>query len=470
MERRTIQYIADACGGELWTPAKSGGASIEVTGVSTDSRSIAQGELFLAIRGEHFDGHQYLDVAVNRGAAGVLYERDGAEGKMVSKVPTIKVADSRRAFLDVAGCYRNDFELPLVAVAGSNGKTTTKDLIQSILRDRLATVASEASFNNEIGVPKTLLRLNNKTRAAVLEVGSSYPGELEALLRRVRPNIGVVTSIGREHLEFFGDLNGVIEEESALARSISEDGVLIFNGDCEGVEHFRRHCAGRLIVVGHGHTSDVVLREESTREGLQVSLEFREEGEQLEVDLPIVGRHQAMNLALSAVVSKELGLSLEAVQAGLLACRPSPRRMELIRGSQFSLLDDSYNANPDSMIRALESLSELPTTGRRIAVLGEMAEVGQQSPSLHREIGSKAGELGLDQLWAVGEGVATRYREGANATGLRYVMVFRDARACASSLQDGLREEDLVLVKGSRAARMDIVADAIRSRLKGGRA
>ena len=250
MEPRTLEFIAASCQGQLVT----GERSACVSRVCTDSRLAKPGDLFVAIKGDRFDGHDYAGQALGQGAVAALVNRSRLGQAEVA--PAIHVDETRQALGQLAARYRQDFDTPIIAIGGSNGKTTTKDILATLLGQRVETLSSEASFNNDIGVPLTLLRLQETHRAAVVEVGSNHPGEMQSLLSIVRPTIGVLTSIGREHLEFFGDLDGVLREEGALAEALSEEGCLFVNGDIEGLGAIIERCRARVVTVGESEGCD----------------------------------------------------------------------------------------------------------------------------------------------------------------------------------------------------------------------
>jgi UDP-N-acetylmuramoyl-tripeptide--D-alanyl-D-alanine ligase len=269
MEPRTLQYVVEACGGSLCR----GSADLLVRNVCTDSRQVEPGSLFVPLRGERFDGHQFMAEAAQRGAAAVLTEPAGVEAAPPG-CAVIVVDHTRAALGRLAARYRLDFELPIVAVGGSNGKTSTKELLAAVLRKRFNTLWSEASFNNDIGVPLTLLNLQRTHTAAVLEVGTNHPGELRVLLDMIRPRYGVITSLGREHLEFFGDLNGVLDEEGSLADALPSDGVLFVNGDSQGMDSLVKRTRSRVVRCGMGVANDwrgrlVVLDDTGTTFGVR---------------------------------------------------------------------------------------------------------------------------------------------------------------------------------------------------------
>jgi UDP-N-acetylmuramoyl-tripeptide--D-alanyl-D-alanine ligase len=422
------------------------------------------GDLFVAIEGDRFDGHDYTGQALGQGAVAALVNRTRLI--LADERPVIQVDETRQALGQLAARYRQDFDLPVIAIGGSNGKTTTKEILAKLLGQRFDTLFSEASFNNEIGVPLTLLRLQDSHRAAVVEVGSSQPGEMESLLTIVLPTIGVLTSIGREHLEFFGDLDGVIREEGAMAEVLPEEGCLFVNGDIEKLDAIRERCRCRVVTVGESANCDWRLtRIEPSAGGTQFEI-ISPEGDRNGVHrVNLLGRHNAQNAALAMAVAVELGLSQEELYQGLQDCRPVSMRMQTKTLGGVSVINDAYNSNPDSLQAALETLGAFPVKGKLIAVLGDMAELGVSSEPAHVEAGQQVAKLGLNGLIAVGEWADTMVR-AAQLAGLANVAAFEDATHAGKALAMKLNPGDVVLIKGSRSAKLERVMEALEEALQ----
>ncbi|MGA3283609.1 MAG: UDP-N-acetylmuramoyl-tripeptide--D-alanyl-D-alanine ligase, partial [Verrucomicrobiota bacterium] len=344
--------------------------------VCTDSRRAKPGDLFFAIKGEKFDGHDFLNEVAAKGAVAVVVSEKGKIPAQLPDCAVLVVKDTRVALGRLATAYRQEFNLPVIAVAGSNGKTTVKELIASALRQKLATLWSEASFNNDIGVPLTLLRLEKSHQAAVLEAGTNHPGELAPLVKMIQPKYGVITNIGREHLEFFGDITGVAQEEGRLAELLPADGRLFVNGDNEWTEVVSGHTRAGVVRVGLGERND--WRAKGIRPDKN-GVTFRVDAPKIEWNgeyrINLLGRHQVANALLAVAVSEELGLGRPAVRDGLAGCQPAKMRLQFWEAGGVRVLDDTYNANADSALVALETLCDLPLQGRRVAVLGDMNEL-----------------------------------------------------------------------------------------------
>ena len=458
MEACSLKFISTACGGELL----SGLPETRVQRVCTDSRQVKTGDLFFALRGGQFDGHDFLRETAEKGACAAVVER-GHVPANESGCAIIAVEETRKALGRLAAVYRTKFLTPVVAVGGSNGKTTTKELVASVLKERLRTLWSEASFNNDVGVPLTLLRLERSHQAAVLETGTNHPGELAHLVKMIKPDYGIITSVGREHLEFFGDVAGVAEEEGWLAELLPAGGKLFVNGDNEWAGRIVARTRAQVVRVGFGVANEWRARGvRCDKRGVRFHVDGPATDFRGEYRIHLLGRHQVVNALFAIAIGMELGLSRVEVAHGLAECRPPKMRLELWDVGGVGLLDDAYNANADSMIAALRTLLELPCKGRRVAVLGDMAELGAHSERAHQEIGRQAAELGIGQLFAVGK-MAPVMGRAARAAGLNRVFEFADVETAAAAVKSFLKPGDLVLLKASRALRMERVADVLRA-------
>lgn len=456
MEPRSLKYIAEACGGEL----VSGDAQIRVSRICTDSRQIQPGDLFLALAGEKFDGHDFLNEVAARGAVAFVVNHNKVA--QASRLSCIAVENTRAALGQIAARYRRDLNPLVVAVGGSNGKTTTKELLGAVLSGNSPALRSEASFNNDIGVPLTLLKLDSSHRVVVLEVGTNHPGELAPLVRMAQPIFGVITSIGREHLEFFKDVEGVAEEEGWLAELLPADGCLFVNGDCPFTKKIVHRTKARVVRCGFGEGNDwratvMQMDEHGTRFEVKTANKFFSG----EYRMQLLGRHQVVNALLALAAGVEAGRRREHLNRALAGCTPPKQRLQLWEAGGVRVLDDSYNANADSMCAALETFRALPCAGRRIAVLGDMAELGEHGAAAHAEVGRRAAEAGVDALFAVGR-MAGVLAENARAAGLRDVREFADAASAAPALKAMAKPGDLVLVKASRSTRLERATEALK--------
>ena len=453
-----MKFVAEACDAGI----ESGAAETLAGSVCTDSRQAKAGDLFFAVKGEKFDGHDFLGEVAAKKVAAVVVER--------SKMPAtpldcgvLAVSDVRAALGKLAAAYRRGFDLPVVAVGGSNGKTTTKELLASVLRQRFSTLWSEASFNNDIGVPLTLLRLERGHQAGVLEAGTNHPGELAPLVKMIGPKFGVITNIGREHLEFFGDVAGVAQEEGWLAELLPPDGKLFLCGDNEWAEKIANRTTATVVRVGFGEKNDWrAVKVRLDKNGVTFQVVAPVEGFSGEYRVNLLGRHQVANALFAIAVGAELGVKHAEIQQGLSECQPPKMRMQYWEANGVRVLDDAYNANADSMIAALETLCDLPFQGRRVAVLGDMGELGAHSESAHAEVGRHAAKLGIGQLFAIGK-MAAVTAQAARAAGLTRVIEFADVESAMVAVKKFLKTGDVVLLKASRSARLERIAETLKT-------
>jgi UDP-N-acetylmuramoyl-tripeptide--D-alanyl-D-alanine ligase len=456
MDPRSLKYIAKACAGEQLT----GSTDVMVQRVSTDSRTVCTGDVFFALSGDRFDGHDFLKEVMGRDAAAVVVNRQRLPVPPLS-CALIAVEDTRGALARFAAEYRHDFKLPVIAVGGSNGKTTTKELIAAVLRQKLSTLWSEASFNNDIGVPLTLLRLEAHHEAAVLEVGTNHPGELAPLVAMVQPQFGVITSIGREHLEFFGDINGVAAEEGMLAELLPATGELFINGDTNCVDEIAGRCRGSVVRIGFGERNDWRIAGAHTDErGVNFQITAPNAAFSGAYRVNLLGRHQVANATLAIAIGAELGLNAEEIRRGLVSCTPPKMRLQVTQVRGMFILNDAYNANADSMLAALDTLSEFPCAGRRVAVLGDMAELGVHTSAAHAEVGRKAAEQGALRLVTVGQ-MAGLTAQAAREAGLSDVTEFRDVTEATTALKEMVREGDVILLKASRVTGLERLSEGL---------
>lgn len=449
MEPRPLAHFATSIEGEL----RDASPNAVVRRVSTDSRDIQRGDLFVALTGERFDGHDFAADAVRRGAvAALVARRREAE---FEGVPRMLVTDPRRAFGQIAAAYRAQFRLPVVAVGGSNGKTTTKELIGAILGGCFHTLCSRESYNNDVGVPATLLDLENRHVAAVIEVGTNHPGELAPLVRMAQPRMGVITHIGEEHLEYFGSLAGVMEEEGWLADLLPPDGVLILPGDAPWSTTLQARTRARTVRVGTTPGCAWQLGEcRLDAEGTTFSVVGPRPELSGEYRVNLLGRHQVFNALLAAAVGAEFGLDGEEIRRGLARCAAPRWRMNRRQWAGVEIIEDCYNANLDSLLAALDTLAAFPCRGRRILVLGGMAELGVHTARAHVTAGRRLAEIGVDHLVTVGETAAIS-ADSAVAAGMARVDRVASVEAAAARLRNWLRPGDCLLVKGSRSARLE---------------
>ncbi|MBI3802314.1 MAG: UDP-N-acetylmuramoyl-tripeptide--D-alanyl-D-alanine ligase [Nitrospirae bacterium] len=468
MKMWTIETILSGSEGIL----KGGALSSEIAGFSIDTRTIRPGELFIALKGPRFDGHDFIAPAMARGAAGAMVSRAAFEARnkewqaYLDRAGFVLVHDPLEALQAMATWHRNRFQVPLIGVTGSNGKTTTKEMIAAILSRRGAVLKNEGNLNNHIGLPLSVLRLNADHRAAVLEIGISQKGEMQRLCEIARPTVGVITNIGPAHLEFLGSLAGVAEEKGKLFESVGAEGTAVINLDDPHLASWEGRASNRTT-FSLEHPADVTgadLRQAGS--GIGFTLRIARTGEEGEILLATSGRHQAYNALAAAAVASSLGYRLDEIGAGLGAFRPVALRAELLEVNGKTILLDAYNANPASMKAALEMLGTFvaPKRGapRKVAILGDMLELGAHSERAHREIGRYAAAKGVDLLLTVGQW-AEQVAEGARHAGLSAdaVHAYADLLSLEKGLIPQLREGDVLLIKGSRGMRMEALLPSL---------
>jgi UDP-N-acetylmuramoyl-tripeptide--D-alanyl-D-alanine ligase len=458
MEARKLQLIAEACGGELL----NGNPGQEVLRVSTDSRKVEPGDLFVALKGDRFDAHDFLTTVFQCGATAALVERNKAS-LLPPGVVAILVENTRQALGQIASRYRKDFNINAIAIGGSNGKTSTKEIVACVLKQGLSTLWNQASFNNDIGVPLTLLGIENHHEAGVFEVGTNHPGELKPLVEMIRPQLGIITSIGREHLEFFGDVDGVLQEEGWLAELLPATGTLFVFGDSAHSEKLAARTKAGVVRIGYGDANDWrVIEVRLTTMGTSFTLMASDPQFSGQYKINLLGRHQVLNAAYSIALGARLGLSRTQIQRGLDLAKPAKMRLEVKRVDNFIVLDDSYNANADSVRAALETLREFPCDGRRIAVLGDMGELGEHTIGAHREVGEFAARSS-DILLAIGK-FSGETAHAARGRGMRHVFEANTVLTAVQQLETLLQPADVVLVKASRSSRLEQVVDFLIQR------
>jgi UDP-N-acetylmuramoyl-tripeptide--D-alanyl-D-alanine ligase len=436
--------------------AKAVGGDIRFSSVSTDSRTIARGALFVALRGERFDGHRFLDAARERGAAAAMVDEDSTPTAR-TELPLLVVDDTRVELGRLAGHWRGRFGIPLIAVTGSNGKTTVKEMIAAILRTHFGeaqVLATEGNLNNDIGLPLTLLKLREDHRAAVVELGMNHPGETATLAAIASPTVALVNNAQREHQEFLKGVAEVAREHAAVFDALRPSGVAVINADDEYADYWRGLLAGRRVSdFGIDQPAQVSGRHALASFGSQIELHGPEGTASIELHAD--GRHNALNACAAAAGALAAGVSLESVRRGLEAFRPLGGRMRRLTGrSGARLIDDSYNANPDSARAAIEVLAAEP--GTKFLLLGDMGEVGERGAEFHGEIGRYARERGVDRLYAMGD----LCRVAVEAFG-RNARHFATVEEMIAAAREELVTGTAALVKGSRFMRMERVVQAL---------
>lgn len=461
MSLLTVQEVVRALHGAL----VGGDLGVPVTGVSIDSRSLEVGEAFFAIRGYRLDGHAFVGDAAARGASCLVVHH--LPDEIPLHVPVILVEDTTRALGRLALFHRNRFSVPVVAVTGSNGKTTTKEMVAAILAGLGPVLKSEASFNNQWGLPLTLLRLRSEHQAVALELGANQHGEIATLAGIARPSVGIVTTVAAAHTEFFGSLEEVQREKSSLVRAIPPEGCVILNGDDARV---REMVSGaRCPVLFYGMSAEADVRAlgpiDETVDGVSFTLAIR--GVRSPVRLAFAGRHNVLNALAGAAAGTALGLALPQIVQGLERARPLKGRCVWRRAGAVRILDDTYNANPAAVQAALAVLARARGAGRILVALGDMLELGETAEAAHRDVGRKVAQLGAVEFVGVGP-LARHAVAAAREAGLSESHHAETTEDAVALLLKRLAPGDYLLVKGSRGMRMERVVDALVARLGGG--
>lgn len=423
--------------------------------VSTDTRSLRTGDLFIALQGPNFDGHDYIGIAAQQGARGALVSRE-----VKSAMPLLRVRDTRIAMGQLAAAWREKSAASLVGITGSNGKTTVKEMLASILAQQHSVLATRGNLNNDIGMPLTLMGLQDE-QYAVIEMGASHPGEIAYLSRIAHPDIALLTNAGRAHLEGFGSVEGVARAKGEILQGLSPKGTFIFNADDVHAPLWRR-LAASCQKLGFGLDESAEVRSPADsyhlqwREGrFEARFAVEMPGGCFEVSLQLGGEHNRMNALAATAAALALGIPEKDIRDGLAALAPVRGRLCAITAATGSrLVDDSYNANPDSVAAAIAVLAAMP--GRRTLVLGDLGELGDGQVALHRELGVLAAKAGLERLLTLGP--LSRYAN-QSFTGEKHH--FEDRAGLLDYLQTRLDTDDSVLIKGSRASAMDRVVAAL---------
>jgi UDP-N-acetylmuramoyl-tripeptide--D-alanyl-D-alanine ligase len=447
----------------------AGTPDLPLAGVSTDTRTLRSGELFLALRGPNFDGNRFAGQALAAGAAALLLaEGDGPTG-LDPAAPLARHPDPRRALADLGAWYRSTLAAPVVGVTGSCGKTTTKNILHALFTRRFPVVASPSSFNNDIGVPLTLCLADDSTRLLVVEMGTNHPGEIAALCRIARPEIGIITNVGASHLGGLGSLAGVAREKGALAEALPRTGLCVLNAASRHRRELAERTCARVVtfsVEGNGaERGDLDARALFFHAG---GTTFRLTGMGLdgrEVTSPLLGTHNVENLLAALCAASGLGVELETLLEAVPDLRPGRSRLERRELGGVMLLDDCYNANPQSVRAALRVLAGWQGERRRVLVLGDMLELGERSSELHRSVGRELAREGVELLVLVGTEVAAA-AAGAREAGLpaESLVHFRTTEEARLGTADLVREGDAVLVKGSRSMALELVVGALAER------
>ncbi|MBQ3105462.1 MAG: UDP-N-acetylmuramoyl-tripeptide--D-alanyl-D-alanine ligase [Lachnospiraceae bacterium] len=461
MKHLTVQNIAAACGGTVYGPAEGVRSKTEATAVVIDSREAKKDDVFIAMPGERVDGHKFIGDVWAKGALAVVCE---VLPKSLDGV-CIQVESSARALRDIAEFYRKQLTLTVVGVTGSVGKTSTKEMIAGVLSEKYNTLKTSGNYNNEIGLPLTILRIREEHQAAVVEMGISEFGEMHRLSKVARPDICVITNIGQCHLESLGDRDGVLKAKTEIFDFRNPEGVVCVNGDDDKLVTLRGKLGDCLTTFGRERHNTVYARRSESKGLLGSCMDIAGLVELTEVTVPLPGEHMIYNALAAAAVGYHMGLTREQIRAGIEKARAVGGRSNLLQKGDYVLIDDCYNANPVSMKAALELLGQ--AEGRKVAVLGDMFELGEGSPAFHKETGNYAVKCGVDVLFCVGTLSEAMYEGGKEAlkdvtaeyrTELIYL---KEKEELKNRLPEVLQPGDTILLKASHGMGFEEVIEWI---------
>lgn len=453
----TAREICLATGGKLY-----GDNTISVTEVSTDSRSIEQGVWFIPIKGERFDGHDYIDMAMEKGAAGCFCAR--LPETLREDKAYVLVEDTKRAMKELASWYRDRFTLPIVQITGSVGKTTTKEMIASVLKEGLSTHKTKGNLNGDIGAPLMMLGIMPEHEVAVIETGMDNFGQIRYLGEMIRPDFAVISNIGEAHMEYLGSREGILKAKSEIFENLKADGVAVLNGDDELLNTLT--LSVDTLRCGMGENCNVRVENVEDLGVAGVKCTVRTSREVYHMEIPAPGVHMVYSAAMAAAIAERLGLSVEQIERGVRSFEQTGERMrvERLQGGRI-MLNDSYNANPQSMGAALRVLAATDCK-KRIAMLGDMKELGEATAPGHCEMGRLVGELGIDMLIAVGDYCKEYMVPAAREAGCGDVRWYKDKTEAYDDLMAAYGEDSAVLLKASHfSGRFDLVADWLREKI-----
>jgi len=446
----TLKEVLSATGGVL----KQGSAS-RFSGVSTDSRNIRKGELFIPIIGDRFDGHKFIAAAVKNGASASLASR---KIRLPVNITLISVKDTLKALHQIARSYKERFKIPLIGVTGSSGKTTTKDMLASILSMSGKTLKTEENYNNEIGVPKTLLTLKNTYKYAVIEMAMQGIGEIEELAWMTRPRIAVITNIGSAHMEHLKSAGNILKAKSEILKFQKKKDIAILPADDKYFNYLKKKAKGKVVSFGIDSPADVKAK--AVRfQGDGSSFIIETKSFNVRVNIPLPGKHNIYDALAAAASAYALGMAPSKIKKGLEKFKLSSKRLNIVYSGNIRIIDDTYNANPDSMAASLSILENYPP--RRIAVLGDMFELGSIAQKSHENIGKLAANLNIEELITVGK-LSEYTAKSASMNGLINVRKTRSNNEAFRILKKIIRPNDTVLVKASRGMRMEEIVERLK--------
>lgn len=468
----TVEELQEVLSARVLAGEGIGSSKHHIRRISLDTRSLQPGDLFLALRGDRFDGHDFVATALSCGAMGVIvldsYDVSGLALKRGSKriQPFILgVSDPLYAYQRLAAYHRSRFRIPVVAVTGSNGKTTTKEMVASVMAHRWKILKTEGNLNNRVGVPQTLLHLNDRHKGAVIEMGVDNLGQTTRLCEIARPTIGIITNIGPDHLEYFGTMEASAQAKAELLDLLPGDGTAILNADDSYYDYLAARARCRVVSFGFSPKADVRAMDVKSdgRNGTIFRLLLPGTVRHTLVHIRVQGEHNVTNALAAGAVGSVLGLPGGVIAQGLSRFRPAAMRSQVLVSQGVKLIIDCYNANPASVKTAVQLLVQTGAKRKKIAVLGDMLELGPDAVQMHEEVGVFLARQGVDLLVACGV-LGRSLAKGAKQAGLdpSHILEAPDARAAANAVKTVVKPGDAVLIKASRGMRLELVVDALR--------
>ncbi|MBM7614591.1 UDP-N-acetylmuramoyl-tripeptide--D-alanyl-D-alanine ligase [Alkaliphilus hydrothermalis] len=461
MKQLSIDWVTSACGGKLIQQ----GSRNEIFTISTDSRTNQEGALFIPLVGENFDGHRFISQAIEKGAIAVLKAKDFELDFRLESVNIIEVEDTLVALKEISRHYRQLFNIPFVGVTGSTGKTTTKDLISSVLAAKFNVLKNVGNFNNQIGLPMTLFNLEAEHQMGILEMGMSSFGEIESLVELVRPNIAVITNIGMSHIENLGSKEGILKAKMEIATYLKKEDYLLLNGDDEYLKNLRgQESSYDKIFFGISKENDFYPNavEDLGEAGFKIVLTIKEEAKTFSIKYP--GLHNVYNGLVAIWIGLHNGMTPDEIQKGLDGYIPTKMRLEIVNLPKLKVINDAYNASPDSMKAAITVLKSIEGK-RKIAILGNILEMGSFAEEGHRIVGEFVAQTGIDILITVGTAAKWIAEEAKDiGIGIKEIYSVENNNGAIELLEGVMEEKDVILVKGSRGMKMEEIINYIQER------
>ena len=446
METIRLKEVAEAISGEILII----GATEEFSNVTIDSREVSKGDIFIAIKGENFDGHKFVRGAIDKGAKlCIVHEKDQYENLSEEDVSVILVKDTKRALLDLAAYYISTLDIKVIGITGSTGKTSTKDLMAAALSERYNVFKTQGNFNNDIGLPLMIFKLDKTYEVAILEMGMSNLGEIDTLAKVAKPSIGVITNIGTSHLENLKTRENILKAKLEIANNFTKDNVLIINGDNDMLHDYNTN-KYKIVKIGIDNDYNfkgcrIIINKDSIEFGV------KENGKDADatIKVPVPGKHNVLNSLLAIAVARELKVTYEEIQKGIQNLESTSMRLDVVKVDDYTIINDAYNASPDSMEAALDVLKQY--SGRRVAILGTMKELGDNSPRAHEQVGAYAKASGVDLMLTLGE-----FNDSfKNGYGSENFMAFDSMDELIPALKKIVEPSDVLLIKASRSMKFE---------------